>query len=67
MNFPEIRVTNKKGRAVRVIWDPCEEGIPVSDITGMKIIRVRRDITIGYSPEVQVTFRARLVEVEEEA
>lgn len=51
----------------RVEWDPCEDGAPVFDITGMHVLRVESVVEPdGSIPAVKVTFMARIVEVEED-
>lgn len=67
MKFPEIRVTRRGAIVDRVEWDPCRDGEPLFDLTGMKVAHVKRAVDPHDIPYVEVTFIARLVEVEEEA
>jgi len=66
VRFPELRVTRKGIIVDKVEWDPCRDGQQVFDITGMHVLRVESDIVPdGSVPTVKVTFRARLVEIDE--
>ena len=66
MKTPEIRVTRRGKLGTRVEWDPCREGQKPIDLTPLRVRRVERSIEICGDPETQVTFAARLVEVEED-
>jgi hypothetical protein len=63
VRLPEIRVTRKGAGVARIEWDPCKDGAPLFDITGMHVTKVESEIRAdGSLPMVKVTFVARLVE-----
>jgi hypothetical protein len=66
--WPVIKVTRSNGgvRVKKVEWGSEREGEPLFDLTGMKVMAVETKIDPEGAPTVQVTFIARLVEVEEE-
>lgn len=66
MRFPELRVIlSSSGVVRRVEWDPCREGQPAFDMTGMNVAVVEKTITAGGVPTATITIWARLVEIEE--
>jgi hypothetical protein len=65
MTEHEIRVIRSGQGVSRVEWDPGD-GEPPVDLTPMLVLAVERTIDPNEGrPKVSVTFRARLVEVEQ--
>ena len=63
-HFPEIRVLRSGRGVTRVQWDPCRDGEPLFDLTGMRVSKVESVIDAAGVSEVKVTFMARLVDVD---
>lgn len=60
----EIRVTRDGPRILSVLWDPCVEGEPSYELTGMGISKIESTIRNGSIQETKLTIFARLVEIE---